>query len=83
MVASSAKETEEKTPTRQSATKGKKTFSPIDRIIAVIVMAFLSLVNRDCVATLATVIKKGFRASGPGKVPKSLFLRPNCLALIQ
>jgi hypothetical protein len=57
-VSSSAKETEEKTPTRQSATKSKKIFSPVDRIISVIVMASLSLVNRDYVATLATAVQK-------------------------
>jgi hypothetical protein len=53
-----SKETEEKTPTRQSATKGKKIFSPVDRIISVIVMASLSPVNRDYVATLATAVQK-------------------------
>ena len=35
-----------------------RTALPIDRIISVIVMASLSLVNRDYVATLATAVQK-------------------------
>jgi hypothetical protein len=55
--ASSAKETEEKTPTRQSATSSEKTFLPMVRTIPVIVMAALSLVNRDHAAHLTTAEK--------------------------
>ena len=87
VAASSAKETEEKTPTRQSATNGKKTFSPIVRIISVIVMAALSLVNRDYAATLATAEKIdclcpkiGFSDLLTRENPqKFLFLKPNSL----
>jgi hypothetical protein len=43
VVASSAKETNEKTPTIQRATRGKKTCLPKDRTISVMVMDTLSL----------------------------------------
>src|SRR5208283_5398948 len=47
VAASSAKETKEKTPTIQSATRGNKTFFPKDRTISIIVMGTLSFLSHE------------------------------------